>query len=217
MSGLFFFIGGSHRDEDDKEDLPSESKRVQYRVSEILHDFERLHSEAWDIAARKDWTNCKALADVVVDEVVLVKQVPVTYLLYLEKQLNDVHTFVGRLPVLDENEQWKKDDQANLYKSELTKTNRTRKTPKSIVTVQPTEHHPAQVHLYNEDAVVGHWNLVKQSGAIPRTEKLLYIERIEKLINAVKTAREAANAIEEVTGVPKVGDSLFGYIFKPKA
>ena len=60
---------------------------------------------------------------------------------------------------------------------------------------------------------VGHWRNVKLSGAIPVTEKQALVARVEKLLRAIKEAREEANAFEEVT-VPKVADMLFSYVFK---
>jgi len=55
----------------------------------------------FDIVATQDWANCQAVADVVVDDQVILAQVPFTHLLFLEKQLLDIQTLVEKLPVLD--------------------------------------------------------------------------------------------------------------------
>jgi len=42
-----------------------------------------------------------------------VGHVPATYLLFLEKQLTDLHTLVSKLPVLDASETWVFDQAAD--------------------------------------------------------------------------------------------------------
>ena len=88
------------RDEDG-ETYPPEHQKVQYNRSDVIKRVSELLAELFDITATKDWANCSAKADVVVDGKPLLKEVPATYLLFLEKQLNDLRTFVGKIPVLD--------------------------------------------------------------------------------------------------------------------
>jgi hypothetical protein len=58
--------------------------------------------------------------------------------------------------------------------------------------------------------VVGYWDTVKHSGALPAPRKKELMSRIEKLSQAVKQAREVANMADapEV----KVGQPLFDYL-----
>jgi hypothetical protein len=163
------------------------------------------------VTARKDWANCLAKATVEVDGKPLLHDVPVTFLLFLEKQLTDMRTLVDRLPVLDEAEQWNFDENAKLYKTDAITTHRTRKVQKPIVMYDATPEHPAQTQLIVEDVIVGHWKLTKHSGALPKGEKDKLIARIEKLLQGVKQAREAANGLDEVK-TPAVGDTVFGYL-----
>ena len=196
--------------EEDGEQFPPESSRVQMNAREMLQSLGRLLGELFDVTAAKDWANCNARADVVVDGKVLVSKAPATYLLFLEKQLNDVQTFVTNLPTLDPAEEWRFDEQANLYKSDVSKTARTKKVQKPIVLYDATKEHPAQTQLITEDVVIGHWDTVKQSGALPVRRRAEVLERIEKLIKAVKFAREEANA-QEAPEV-RVGDAIFAYL-----
>ncbi len=147
-------------------------------------------SKLFDVTATKDWTNCKARADVVVDGQTLLAQVPATYLLFLEKQLVDVHTFVRKLPVLGASEAWSFDPSADCW---------------------ATEQHPAQVEVYYEDVIVGYWRTVKFSGALPAQRVNELLARVEKLQEAVKYAREEANNIE--ADEQRVGERVFGYLF----
>lgn len=197
--------------DEDGEDLPSEKKRVQFVATEVLRSVERATTELMDVTARKDWTNCVATADVSIEGRVLVAAVPVTYLLFLEKQLTDLRTLVGNLPVLDDGDSWTKDENSGLYRTEPTQAHRTRKVQKPIVLYPATPEHPAQTQIITEDIIAGFWVTVKQSGALPKPAKQLLAERIEKLLRAVKEAREAANARDEILA-PPVGAAVFDYL-----
>jgi hypothetical protein len=197
--------------DDDGEDLPAERKRVQYTAGDLLRQVERLSTELMDVVARKDWTNCAAVADVTVDSQTIIAGAPVTFLLFLEKQLTDLRTLAGNLPVLDEGETWSLDQNSGLYKTEPTQTHRTKKVQKPIVLYPATPEHPAQTHLASEDVIAGFWHLVKHSGAMPKPEKLALLERIEKLLQAVKHGREEANSVD-VTEPPPVGGPIFAYL-----
>src|SRR5690606_16701379 len=95
------------RRSEDGEELPSEQKLVQYRAHENLAQWSKMWSELLDVVATKDWGNTQARADLVVDGETLVKEAPVTYLIWLEKQLEDFRTFVDNLPVLDPSKAWR--------------------------------------------------------------------------------------------------------------
>ncbi len=197
--------------DDDGEVLPPESKLVQVRVSDGLKKVSEALTELFDITATKDWANQSATADVVVDGQVIVKDAPVSYLLFLEKQLGDLHAMVRNLPTLDPGEKWDFDPNANAYTTEVVRTTRTKKVPRNHVKAEATEHHPAQVEVYYEDVVVGHWNTIKFSGAVPATRVQEIAGRIEALKRAVKFAREEANSAEVQN--QKVGERLFDYLF----
>ncbi len=140
----------------------------------------------------------------------IAEQVPVPYLLFLEKQLLDIRTYIEALPTLDMSEDWNKDDVSGLFKTVATKTNRTKKVQKPIVLYDATDRHPAQTQLITEDVIVGSWTVVKHSGAIPLPVKNKYLSKIEKLSSAIKFAREEANSSEapEV----KIGKGIFEYL-----
>lgn len=198
--------------DDDGEDLPAEKKRVQFTVPEVLKATERGMTELMEVTARKDWTNSDARASITVNgSGPLLTDVPVTYLLFLEKQMTDLRTFIGNLPVLDESEDWSKDENSGLFKAAPTQTHRTKKLQKPVVLYPATPEHPAQTAMVTEDIIAGFWTQVKQSGAMPKPEKEALMERVEKLVQAIKEAREAANAADEIKP-PDVGGAIFGYL-----
>ena len=205
-------IARTYRPKDEEgETFPPESTRVQIKVDEIIRQTTEVLTKLFDATAAKDWTNCQAKADVVVDGQTLLTQVPATYLLFLEKQLVDLHTFVRKLPVLDAAEAWSFDPSADCWATEPVQTTRTKKIPRNHVKAEATEQHPAQVEVYYEDVIVGYWRTVKFSGALPAQRVNELLARVEKLQEAVKYAREEANNIE--ADEQKVGDRVFGYLF----
>jgi len=198
--------------EEDGENLPPEAKRVQAVASILMKEVQKSMTTLLDTTARKDWTNCEAVADIKVGNKTILKCVPVTYLLFLEKQLTDLHTMFSTLPILDASEDWDKDDNSGLYKSEITQTHRNRKESKPIVLFPATEEHPAQTQMVIEDVLAGHWKQRKYSGAFPAPMVKELQDRTIQLIEAVKTAREAANGIEEIVS-PEVGAAVFAFLF----
>ena len=198
-------------DAEDGEQFPSETSRVQVRTKELIKRTEQVLAELFDITATKDEANCSARADVVVDGKVLLKQVPVTTLLFMEKQLVDLHTFVKKLPVLDPAESWKFDPSQDCYATEPSFSAKTRKTPRAFVKAPATDKHPAQVDTYTEEVKIGQWKVVKYSGALPQKEVNDILEKVERLQKAVKFAREEANNTEVTT--KSIAKELFGFVF----
>jgi len=197
--------------DEEGEQLPPEATKVQVKAEEIIRQTGGILTRLFDVTATKDWTNCTARANVVLDGQPLLTQVPVTYLLFLEKQLVDLHTFVRKLPVLDAADSWTYDASIDCWATEPVQTVKTKKVPRNHVKAEATEKHPAQVEMYYEDVVVGHWKTVKFSGALPARRVNELLERVEKLQQAVKFAREEANGVD-VTD-QEVGDRVFRYLF----
>jgi hypothetical protein len=205
-------ISRTYRPKDEEgEQLPSESTKVQIKAEDIIRDTVESLTRLFDVVATKDWANCKAKADVVVDGKKLLSNVPATYLLFLEKQLVDLHTFIKKLPVLDASETWTFDPSADCWATEPVQTVKTKKIPRNHVKAEATDKHPAQVEVYYEDITVGYWRTVKFSGALPARRVNELLARVEKLQEAVKFAREEANNME-VEDV-KTGAAIFNYLF----
>jgi hypothetical protein len=204
-------ISRMYRAKDEEgEQLPPESTRVQVKAEEMLKKTKEVLAKLFDVTAIKDVTNTKAKADVVVDGKTLLTDVPATYLLFLEKQLVDMVTFVKKLPTLDPSESWRQDANTGLYATEGVETARTKKIPRNHVKAPATDKFPAQVDVYTEDVVVGFWKTVKFSGALPQTQVDAMLARVQKLQDAVKFAREQANSVEVET---KSNEALLSYIF----
>lgn len=197
--------------DEDGDDYPSESVPVQITVDDVLEKLTGSLTRLFDVTLTKEVANAQAKADVVVDGNVLLSDVPVTYLLFLEKQLVNLNTFVSKLPVLDPTVRWHKDDNTGTYASEEVETAKGKKVLKVLEKAAATDKHPAQVETYHEDVVIGYWSKVDFSGNIPATRKAELLDRVEKLSTAVKFAREEANSAVVVD--EHVADTVFGYLF----
>lgn len=207
------FEGLSRRYEpmaEDGETLPPEYKKPQQSVSECVEDFRKSHGKLLDLTATVEYNNTLAKANVEVDGVVVLENVPVTYLLFLEKQLVDLRTFFSSLPTLSKTENWHEDKENEVWKTEEKVTLSTKKVIKDKIVAEATEHHPAQVHIWNEDVPVGRWYSTKESTAMSPRVQREQLERVNKLIEAVKRAREEANSttVEDV----KVSENLYKFI-----
>lgn len=198
--------------DDEGEQLPAESAKVQIRVeADVLPALVNALERMFDLQATQDGANTEARADVVVDGAVLLPDAPVTYLMWLQKTLVDLRTFVAKLPTLDPAETWSWNPDLGVHRATPVQTARSKKIPRNHVKAEATDRHPAQVEIWHEDVRVGTWTMVKLSGAVaPRTVEILD-ERVAKLIDAVRLARAEANSRTVVD--KRAGAAVFAFLF----
>jgi hypothetical protein len=137
--------------------LPNEQKNVQERVADLVEVLKGAASEIADVTYQRDMTNTVAKADVRVQGKVLVKDAPVPYLLSLEKQLNDLHSEVKKIPTLDPAERWNYDTQLGVYVSETAETARAKKVS-GVLTLSPATKPDPLPHLKPAESASGHWS-----------------------------------------------------------
>ncbi len=209
--GLFNgFAKTFEKTDDDGVDLPNDKNLVQLNAEQVLYEISEAMTEHFDVVAAKDNANCAAKADVVVGGNTILKDVPATHLLFLEKQITDMNTAIEHIPVLDPAHDWTEDPATSLFKSAAQRTTSTKKVQKPIVLYDATPEHPAQTQLITEDQVVGHWITVKHSGALTAARKKELQKRGQALLKAIKFAREEANSVDAPE--KSVGDAVFGYL-----
>jgi hypothetical protein len=196
---------------DDGFALPAESKKVTARVPELVDRLQEAWTRLADVTLTKDTTNCEAKADIKVGDLILVEQVPVSTLLWLEKQLVDLRTMLSKVPVLDVAEDWTWDEGNKVYRSATVETVRTKKVTEFVTAAPATEKHPAQVVQVNKDLPDSVWSTTKLSGAVSTSLRDKVLGRVAELQEAVKKARETAN-LTEVTD-KKMADALLGFVF----
>jgi len=189
---------------------PSESKKLQAYASDLLVEAAKEWSKLFDVVATQDHGNCIALANVVVGNETVLEDVPVPTLLFLEKQLIDVRTFLDKLPVLDPAKSWRSDEIMDCYVTDPVQRTKTKKVKKFVTMYEATKEHPAQIDTDFEDIVEGFWNQIDYSGAMSESRKGELLQRVNLLIDAVKKAREEANSttVKDV----RVGSDIFEWL-----
>lgn len=198
-------------DSQNYENLPDDRKNVQQNVGDCVRTIREQHTELFDLAYKRDVANCIAKADIAVDGNIILKDAPVTYLLWLGHQLDDLHAEVKKIPTLDPADKWKHDKEQNLFATDATEQVRTKKVQVPLVLAPATDKHPAQVKEVTEDVRTGNWKTIKYSSAMPADERDAILTRVEKLQNAVKQARETANSVE-VPETGSVGKLIYDFV-----
>lgn len=191
---------------------PSESQKVTFIAKDCLDEYVEATQEFFDQAFAQDLANTKAVASIKVDDQVILKDVPVTHLLFLEKQLTDVRTFISKLPVLPVDKDWSYDQIKRFYVTPEKQTTKTKKITDFVVVVEPTKEHRAEVRDRTVDINEGTWSLVEYSGALPEEEIKNLLKKVDALLKAVVFAREEANGLD-VKVSNTSSKAIFEYLF----
>jgi hypothetical protein len=168
--------------------------RLRYTLEQMT-SFQNLELQIAD-------ANSRAKADLIVDGVVLAKDLPATFLLTLRKTLTNLKGVISRISTLDNGCRWVIDTQnnegfeGNVFRHDALPVNRTRKLQEFRTVVAPTENHPAQVAEVVTDKVIGEIKKITWSGQITSAQKGELINRVIDLIGATSEAIARANEVE---------------------
>jgi len=179
--------------DDEGEKFPSETKYLALDLEQTIRNLFNGHKKLFDVTATKDWGNQEATGDIVVGDYKF-DDVPVHYLLFLEKTLTRLKALIQSVPVLSPTERWNALDSG--WETDAIRTAKSRKIPTVIVKYDATPEHPAQTEMFLEDQTVGHWITHKLSGALDPSTRNGLIERTQVVLDAVAMARERANQTE---------------------
>lgn len=191
-------------DEDRKqeENAAREEQALTTTVQEKLDYFKGFAVRYLDILAQKEATNQVARADVILDgdSDPILKNVPVTFLLALEKQLSQWRTVYNSIPTLQTGMTWTEDEQRGkgVFVSNQTMSIRTENVPVPVELSPATKEHKAQVTAINKDRPIGEYTKTTWSGMLTSARKSELLGRIDELIRAVKQARMRANNEEVI-------------------
>ncbi len=192
---------------------PPEMTELATTVQDELAHFQDAYGSWLNVAIQKEVANQGTMATVTVDgKDILGATLPAPALLNLEAKLTELRAVYATIPTLDPSERWDFSEAHQHYISMDRVTNITKKVPKVLVLSEATEHHPAQVQAFHEDVRVGTRTTTLHSGLLTPKDKNEALGRIDKLIRAVKEARQRANDIE-INNV-QVAESIFNYIWE---
>jgi hypothetical protein len=201
-----------HEDKDKIEDKTDVSAMVETVPDKM--DYVVKHAIRWfDVVSQKEATNQLAKADLVIDDKVLIADVPATCLLGLESKLAEFRNLVMAIPTLQPGKEWERDPAKgpHVYRSKHpdVKT-RTKKKMEFQKIADATDHHPAQVKDWITDVPVGRITEQVWSSMLSPSEKSELLGRVDRMIRAVKRARQRANNTEVVQ--TKIGKPIFDFI-----
>lgn len=190
---------------------------LQTTVRSELKWLAEIWARSLDVDYQIAESNMEARADVVMDDgSTLLRDVPATALLELEKRAGEMHALVSAIPTLDPAKGFRLDADkgAGIYRSREVNKTRTKKMQKPLVLYPATPEHPAQTQLITEDVSIGTIREQEWSGLLTPADKADMLSRAEALRRALKQARSRANEAAAVGD--RVGDLLLAYVFGTK-
>lgn len=206
-------------DETQKTVTESQSN-IQSTVKKEIDWISEILAKSYDIEYQIDSANTQAKADVV-DEAgtTLLKSVPATTLLQLEKQLAFLREFILTIPTLDPAKGFSPDSNkgVGIFQAKDVHKRRTAKVTRPLTLAPATDKHPAQVQLVQEDVPTGTIHEQEWSSMITPATKSDVLMKCENLIRYVKQARSRANEVDVDVRSLKLGKTVLDYIFAPLA
>ena len=194
--------------------LPTERQEMVTTVGLKLEHTHKSLERYIDVLLQKEATNQTAVADLVIDGVVLANDLPVTFLLGMEHRMKTYRVMYESIPTLQPGRDWEEDTAYGLpgvYKDHNKEEKlRSAKKFKSQVLYEATKEHPAHIEKWEEQVPVGKFVQETWSGMMSPAEKSAILGRFDKLIRALKQARQRANNVDIVS--KSVGKELIGYM-----
>lgn len=194
--------------------IPDEGTPVKYVALDELGKIADLLTRMWDTTATRDWGNLIARADIKIGDEVLVREVPVTHLIYLEAQFQHLLTVLSAAPVRALGVDWKNTDKVGLSRSpeEITQ----RPEPRVEYEIAPaTDRH--QATLLDKRTIqvpAGEWKRINFTGGLPEEVKRALVRSVSDVLLAIKNARIEANsvAVTDISVAQPLLDRVFGAI-----
>ncbi len=196
-----------------EEEASFEHKDLTTTVRDKLNYVSDTITNYLDVVAQKERTNQEATGSVVIDNKVLLSDIPATMLLGLESKLRTIREVYEAIPTLPPGIKWVKDEVSgeDVWTTQEPETAmKTEKILKPFVLYEATDKHPAQVKELQDTENVGIYRRTLRSGMLSPREKHELLARIDKLIRSVKVARQQANT-QEVVKI-EVGKAIMNYI-----
>lgn len=189
-------------------ELPTTVKATLSYVSPIVE-------KALNTKLQKHATNQVAVADIVLDDAVLMRKVPVDFLLDLEKAIPRYRQIYAAMPTIDPSRKWEK-EREGVWKSQAADAVQGEKQLYAVVLHPGDEHHPAQVKEASKEVIVGVFKQTDFSGAATSQQKADALSLCDRLLAAVKAARMRANSVEIQTPEDNASKltSLFTKVFQ---
>jgi hypothetical protein len=190
---------------------PDQYKMVAVKVEEAFREAMKYAVPAMDITATKDRTNQVANADIILpDGTSLLKNVPISHLLWLEHYLGDWKGFFSVTPTLDPAKNWTFDEGMGIHKGSVVEQVRFAKEMAVLPLTPTTKEHPGTGQPYTKETRTGKYDNTALSGAVTERRRKDLIAKADLLLAAVKDAIARAN---QTTAVEvSEGEILLGFL-----
>lgn len=175
-----------------------EDKPVVTTVGETLGYAIPFIAKLENLQIQQDDANTKAFADIEIDGLVVLARVPINTLIKWEERLVSQRQIFLHMPTLDATKYWEPDAEMGRNRWRWKNSEHTTKTEKIMVPIElskATDKHPAQVKESTKESIVGEFITVKRSGELTAVQKADTITRFDKLMIAIKQARQRANDV----------------------
>ena len=178
---------------------PDVYKAVALTVPDALLRAMEYAIPAIDAVATNDATNQHANASVFLpDGTELLKNAPVSHLLWLEKYLTEWRKFISLLPVLDPTKRWTEGDSGIYRQSDPEVRGSTAKKIIPLVLHEGNQQHKPQAQPIEDTVATGHYTSVGLSGAVYPSRKRELLDRFDMVISATRDAAARANHVPAV-------------------
>lgn len=208
-------------DEENSVPVVEAQSDIQTTVAKELKWISEHLAKSLNTAYAIDVANLTAKADVIVEgeESPLLKEVPATTLLQLEKRIAEWKELISAIPTLDPAKGFTADTDRGpgYYQAREVVKTRTKKKNVVLELAPATDKHPRQAQVFAEDFPIGKIQEQEWSSLLTPAAKSDLIERVEKIYRAVTTARAKANEQSVDTKALKIGETLLEYILQPVA
>jgi hypothetical protein len=170
-------------------------------------------ADYWNVVLQKDQSNQHARADLEIDGKTIVENLPATFLLGMETKLGNLRKLYEAIPTLAPGITWDVDEQerAGVFKARNDVVSfKTEKDMEFKEASPATKEHPAQIAKMERTRNTGTFTLTKWSGLLTPLDKANRLARLDKMLIAVKQARQRANGVKVENAV--IGAFILNYI-----
>lgn len=202
-------------DEERKQEEVSEQTEMATTVMARLEYTSKSFINFWDAKIQKESANQKATADVLVNEQIILKAVPVTFLLEMENELANLRKVYMSIPTQKQDVEWEEDTSSGKHHFKAKHSKIALRSEKKSVfktIAEATKEHPAQVKEVMQTRAIGRYITKQWTGTITPAKKAMMLERLDTIRMAIKKARQVANRqkVEKLA----VGQTIFTFINK---
>lgn len=197
---------------------PPQDKRLQANATDLLREMQPLLTRLFDLEYTKDVADTQATANVYLPGISrpLLENVPISHLLWLEKQFIKLVTVFKALPVMSAAEDWTGDATSlptGVRRTPVEETPATKKEKQwqVVVAADANGGHPADVREVTSDVHSGNWRTIKYTSAVPVAVRDELVKRATAMLNAVRQAAVAANHL--VVQDQSEGEIIFGFLY----